>query len=65
MWMSLAPRLHRVGQDPVDQLDDRRVVDLRLGGGLFLLLLDDLDVLARRLHVLEDALQLLLVVGAA
>ena len=24
--------LHRVGQDAVDQLDDRRVVDLRLGG---------------------------------
>ena len=50
---------HRVGQQAVDQLDHRRVVDLRLGGGLVLLLLDDLDVLARLLHVLEDALQLL------
>ena len=64
MWMSLAPRLHRVGQQAVDQLDHRRVVDLRLGGDLLVLLLDDLDVVAGRLHVLEEALQLLLVAGS-
>ena len=50
---------HGVGQQAVDQLDHRRVVDLRLGDSLVLLLLDDLDVLAPTLHVLEDALELL------
>ena len=43
------------------KLDHRRVFDLRLGGGLFLLLLDDLDILARRLHVLEQVLQTLII----
>ena len=61
MWMSLAPRRHRVGQEAVDELDDRRVVDLRLGGRLVLQLRDDLDVLALPLHVLEDVLELLVV----
>ena len=52
--------LHRVGEDSVDQLHDRRVVDLRLGRGFILLLLHDLDVaLPQLLHVLEEGLQLL------
>ena len=63
MWMSLAPALHRVDQHPVDQLDHRRVFDLRLGGDFLLRLLHHLDVFARGLHVLEEALQLLLIVG--
>ena len=59
MWMSLAPRRDRVGQQSVDQLDHRRIVDLRLSGGLVLLLLHHLHILTGLLHVLEDALQLL------
>ena len=55
--------LDRLDQEPVDQLDHRRVLDLRLGGGLFFPLLDDLEVLARGLHVLEEVLELLLVVA--
>jgi hypothetical protein len=55
--------LHRVDQETVDQLDDRRVFDLRLGDRLLFLLLDDLDVFAGGLHVLEERLQLLLAVG--
>ncbi len=52
--------LDRVGQDAVDQLDHRRVVDLRLGGGLLLVLLDHLDIaVADLLHVLQQRLQLL------
>ena len=60
MDVARAP-LDRVNQHPVDQLDHRRVFHLRLGGRLLFPLLHDLDVLARRLHVLEDRLQLLVV----
>ena len=55
--------LDRLDQQSVDQLHHRRVLELRLGDGLFFLLFDDLEVLAGRLHVLEEALELLLVVG--
>ncbi len=47
--------LHGVGEDPVDQLDDRRIVG-DLNGLLLLLLLDDLEILV--LDVLEDVLEL-------
>jgi len=53
------PPADGVGQEAVDELDDRRVVDLRLGGRLVFQLLDDLDVLALPLHVLQDFLELL------
>jgi hypothetical protein len=62
MISSRAP-LHRLDQEPVDQLHYRRVFDLRLGGGLLLPLLHDLQVLAGRLHVAEDGIELLLVGG--
>ena len=50
--------LHRVGEDAVDQLDHRRVVDLGLDRGFLVLLLQHLDVVGQPLHVLEDGLEL-------
>ena len=51
--------LHRIREDGVDQLDDRRVLHLRLErgrGDVLFLLLEDLDVAFRR-HVVDDAHQ--------
>ena len=53
--------LDRVGQNAVDQLHDRRIVDLRLGRGLLLRVLHHLDIrITHVLHVLEQRLQLLI-----
>ncbi len=57
------PAAHRVGQQAVDQLDDRGVVNLLSGRDLVVLFLDDLDILIQPLHVLEEVLELLLVAG--
>ena len=51
--------LHRIREDGVEQLDDRRVLHLRLergGGDVLFLLLDDLDVALGR-HVVDDGHQ--------
>ncbi len=58
MDVARAP-LHRVLEDPLHQLDHRRVVDLRLGGKFLFLLGDHLDVVALVLELLEDVLELL------
>jgi hypothetical protein len=45
---------HRLGEDAVDELDDRRIVDLRLLCVVVVLVGEDLDVVVGSLHVLQE-----------